>query len=217
MPSRGRDASADLFGQGDDDARGAAEVAEPEDGLVLRHLAEEFGAVGAQAGDGVVDVVDGEHDTMQAQRVGRRVLRLGADRRRGVVLRQLQLAVAVQGRPHRNAAGRRRVRLRASLYGMSPPRRPPLPATTRPLPDRGTVTQAPRRSAHPLRWCRPWVSYLRAPGPLLPIGARCLPDSSSSSTARTPSCLPVFGRQPWDTCLNRPPKGLLLGTTGGAT
>jgi len=42
---RGRLASADLFGQGDDDARGAAEVAEPEDALVLRHLAEEFGAV----------------------------------------------------------------------------------------------------------------------------------------------------------------------------
>jgi hypothetical protein len=40
--------------------------------LVLRHLAEEFGAVGAQAGDGVIDVVDGEHDAMQAQRVGRR-------------------------------------------------------------------------------------------------------------------------------------------------
>ena len=72
-------ASADLFGQGDDDARGAAEVAEPVDGLVLGHLAEEFGAVGAQPGDGVVDVVDGEHDSMQAQRVGRRVLRLGAD------------------------------------------------------------------------------------------------------------------------------------------
>jgi hypothetical protein len=36
--------------------------------------------VGAQADDGVVDVVDGEHDAMQAQRVGRRVLRLGADR-----------------------------------------------------------------------------------------------------------------------------------------
>jgi len=41
-------ASADLLGQGDDDARGAAEVAEPEDALVLRHLAEEFGAVAAQ-------------------------------------------------------------------------------------------------------------------------------------------------------------------------
>jgi hypothetical protein len=44
---RGRLASADLFRQGDDDARGAAEVAEPEDALVLRHLAEEFGAAGA--------------------------------------------------------------------------------------------------------------------------------------------------------------------------
>lgn len=46
---------------------GAAEVAEPEDVLVLCYLAEEFGAVGVQAGDGVVDVIDGEHDTMQAQ------------------------------------------------------------------------------------------------------------------------------------------------------
>src|SRR6185437_5570723 len=95
---------ADLFGQGDDDARGAAEVAEPVAVLVLRHPAEEFGAVGAQAGDGVVDVVDSEHDTMQAQRVGRRVLRLGADRRGGVVLRQLQLAVTVRGPHHRDIA-----------------------------------------------------------------------------------------------------------------
>src|SRR6266496_463414 len=101
---RGRLASADLFGQSDDDARGAAEVAEPEDALVLRHLAEEFSAVGAQAGDGVVDVVDGEHDAMQAQRVGRRVLRLGAGRRGGVVLGQLQLAVAVRGPHHRDVA-----------------------------------------------------------------------------------------------------------------
>jgi hypothetical protein len=71
-------ASADLLSQGDDDARGAAEVAEPEDALVLGHLAEEFGAVVTQTGDGVVD---GEHDAMQAQRVGRRVLRPGAHRR----------------------------------------------------------------------------------------------------------------------------------------
>jgi hypothetical protein len=34
--------------------------------------------VGAQAGDGVMDVVNSEHDAMQAQRVGRRVLRLAA-------------------------------------------------------------------------------------------------------------------------------------------
>src|SRR5260370_37909926 len=97
-------ASADLFGQGDDDARGAAEVAEQEDVLVLRYLAEEFGAVGAQAGDRVMDVVDGEHDAMQAQRVGRRVFRLGAGRRGGVVLGQLQLAVAIRGPHHRDVA-----------------------------------------------------------------------------------------------------------------
>jgi hypothetical protein len=60
--------------------------------------------VGAQADDGVVDVVDGEHDTMQAQRVGRRVLRLGADRRGGLVIRQLQLAMAVGGPHHRDVA-----------------------------------------------------------------------------------------------------------------
>src|SRR5438132_5946128 len=102
-PAR-RLASADLFGQGDDDARGAAEVAEPEDALVLRNIAEEFGAVGAQAGDGVVDVVDGEHNAMEAQRVGRRVLRDGTGRRGGVVLGQLQLAVAVRGPHHRDVA-----------------------------------------------------------------------------------------------------------------
>lgn len=33
--------------------------------------------MGARTGDGVVDVVDGDHDAMQAQRVGRRVPRLG--------------------------------------------------------------------------------------------------------------------------------------------
>src|ERR1700687_1499391 len=41
---------------------------------------------------------------MQSQRVGRRVLRLGAGRRRGVVLAQLQLAVAVRGPHHRDVA-----------------------------------------------------------------------------------------------------------------
>jgi hypothetical protein len=52
--SRGRLASADLLGQGDDDARRAAKVAQQEDALELRYLAEDFGAAGAQPGDGVV-------------------------------------------------------------------------------------------------------------------------------------------------------------------
>jgi hypothetical protein len=47
---------ADLLGQCDDDVLGAAEVTEPVAVLVLRHLAEEFGAVGAQAGKDVLDV-----------------------------------------------------------------------------------------------------------------------------------------------------------------
>jgi hypothetical protein len=72
MISGQRLASAGLFGQGDDDAGGAAQVAQQEDVLVLRDLAEEFGAVGAQAGDGVLDVVDGEHDAKPGcRRAGR--------------------------------------------------------------------------------------------------------------------------------------------------
>src|SRR3954471_13282420 len=93
---------AELLGQGDDDPRGTAEVAEPVAVLVLRHLTEELSTVGAQASHDVVDVVDGEHDPMQTQRVGRRVLRLGADYRWAVVHRQLQLAVAVGGAQHRD-------------------------------------------------------------------------------------------------------------------
>src|SRR5215470_9104391 len=71
IPSRTRSrlASADPFSQGDDDARGAAKVAEQEDVLVLRHLAEEVRAMGAQAGDGGIEVIDSKHDAMQAQRV----------------------------------------------------------------------------------------------------------------------------------------------------
>ena len=56
----GRDGPlAELFGQGDDDPRGAAEVAEPVAVLVLDQLTEQLGAVSAQAGNDVLDVVDG--------------------------------------------------------------------------------------------------------------------------------------------------------------
>jgi len=57
-----------------------------------------------RAGYGVMDVVDSEHDAMQAQRVGRRVLRPGAVRRGGVIPGQFQLAVAVRGPHHRDLA-----------------------------------------------------------------------------------------------------------------
>src|SRR5207244_4157666 len=61
--------------------------------------ANEFGAMGVQAGKDVLDVFDGEHDATYAQRVRGCVLRLSADLRRPVELRQLKPAVAVRG-PH---------------------------------------------------------------------------------------------------------------------
>ena len=91
--------SAEFLGQRDDDAFGATEVAEQKDVLVLHHLADELGAMGPQTGDGVLDVVDGEHEPTDAERVRRCVLRLGADHRRLLIAHQLELAVAVRS-PH---------------------------------------------------------------------------------------------------------------------
>ena len=51
-------ASKEFLGQRDDDARGASHIAESVLVLVLDHLADEFGAVGAQASDSVVDAFD---------------------------------------------------------------------------------------------------------------------------------------------------------------
>ena len=56
-----RSVQTELFGERDDDAIGAADVAEPIEILVLPHLADELGAVSPHAGNDVVDVVDGEH------------------------------------------------------------------------------------------------------------------------------------------------------------
>jgi hypothetical protein len=59
-------ASAELLGQRDDDALGAADVTEPIFVLVLRQLANELGAMGAKAGKDVLDVFDGENDATYA-------------------------------------------------------------------------------------------------------------------------------------------------------
>src|SRR6195256_6931616 len=104
MPWPASNGLAELLGQSDDDALRATQEAEPVDVLVLRDLADEFGTVGAQAGNDVVDVVDSEHDAAYAQRVRRRVFRLGSDCRRRVELRQLNPAVAVRG-PHQGDVG----------------------------------------------------------------------------------------------------------------
>jgi hypothetical protein len=55
--SLGRWPSAELFGESDDDALGTADVAEQVAVLEPHHLADELGAVGAQAGDHPLDVV----------------------------------------------------------------------------------------------------------------------------------------------------------------
>ena len=99
MPLPPPNGSAEFLGQRDDDAFGAAEVAEQKDVLVPHHLADELGAMGSQSGDGVLDIVDGEHEATDSQCIRRCVLRLGADHRRLLVAHQLELAVAVRS-PH---------------------------------------------------------------------------------------------------------------------
>jgi hypothetical protein len=65
---------AERLGECDEDAFGAADVTEPIGVLVPHHLADELGAVGAQAGKDLLHVVDGEHDAPDAQRVRRWVI-----------------------------------------------------------------------------------------------------------------------------------------------
>ena len=59
-------ALAALLGKPDNDTLRAADVAEPNRVLVLLNFTDQFGAVGVQARDDIVDVIDGEHDTADA-------------------------------------------------------------------------------------------------------------------------------------------------------
>src|SRR3989442_11705393 len=74
-------------------------VAEPIDVLVVLLLANELPAVGSQASDDSVDVVDCECEMADARGVRRRV-RVAATARRGVELDQLEPSVAVRGLHH---------------------------------------------------------------------------------------------------------------------
>src|SRR5438105_2422822 len=93
-------ASEEFLGQRDDDARRASHVAESVHVLVLGHLAEEFGAVGAQASDSVVDAFDCKHDAPQAQRVRRCDRRFDLDQFWIAKLRQLKPPVPIWGLHH---------------------------------------------------------------------------------------------------------------------
>src|SRR5262245_22443366 len=94
----------DLLCKRDDEALRPADVTEPVHVLVLGDFAYELSAMGAQALEDVLDVVDGEHDATYAQRVHWCVLRLSSDGRRRVELGQLKPTVAVRGPHHRDLA-----------------------------------------------------------------------------------------------------------------
>src|SRR5207245_2611996 len=69
----GPEPSADLLRQLVDEPLRAADVAEPVDVLVVLHLANELPAVGSQASEDGVDVVDCECEMADARGVRRRV------------------------------------------------------------------------------------------------------------------------------------------------
>src|SRR5215210_1359201 len=94
-------ASEELFSQRYDDAPWTPHVAESVLVLVLGHLADEFGAVGAQASDSVVDAFDCKHDAPEAQRVRRCDRRFDLDQFWIAKLRQLKPPVPIWG-PHHN-------------------------------------------------------------------------------------------------------------------
>ena len=94
-------ASEEFLGQRNDDASRASHVAESVLVLILGHLADEFGALGAQGGDSVVGALDCKHDAPQSQRVRRWKRRFDLDQFWIAKLRQLKPPVPIWG-PHHN-------------------------------------------------------------------------------------------------------------------
>jgi hypothetical protein len=89
----------EFLGQRDDDARWATHVVESVHVLVLGYLADEFGAVGAQASDRDVEAFDGKDDTAEAQRVRWGNRRFTRDQLWMAKLRQFEPPVTI-GSPH---------------------------------------------------------------------------------------------------------------------
>src|SRR5687768_18074266 len=94
----------EFLGQPNDDALRTADVGEPIRVLVLHHFADQFGTVGKQARDDIVDVIDGEHDAADPECVHWRVLGLSSDRFRRMELVQLDLSVAVRSAHQREGS-----------------------------------------------------------------------------------------------------------------
>jgi hypothetical protein len=95
-------ASLELLGKRDDNALRAANVTKPVRVPILNDFADKLSAMGAQAREYILDVVNGEHDAMDAQRVDGGVLRFCSDRRGRVKLVKLNPTVAVWSPQHRN-------------------------------------------------------------------------------------------------------------------
>src|SRR5918994_2011911 len=93
-------ASEELFSQRYDDAPWTPHVAEAVQVLVLGHLADEFGAVGAHASDSILDAFDRKHDAPEAQRVRRCHRRFDLHQSWIAKLRQLKEPVPIWGAHH---------------------------------------------------------------------------------------------------------------------
>src|ERR671913_2313962 len=93
-------ASEELFSQRYDDAPWTPHVAEAVQVLVLGHLADEFGAVGAHASDSILDAFDCKHHAPEAQRVRRCHRRFDLHHFWIAKLRQLKPPVPIWGAHH---------------------------------------------------------------------------------------------------------------------
>ena len=81
--------SADLLGERNEDALRATDITEPIAVLVLHQLANQFGTVGAEPGNDIIDVLDGKHDATYAQVLGGALFGSALVSRRPPELRQL--------------------------------------------------------------------------------------------------------------------------------
>src|SRR5689334_6090632 len=89
----------ELLGEPDEDSLGTPDVAEPVDAFVVHDFIDHRRAELAEPGEGVVEVLDGEHDAQVPQRVHRGCAVIGRDGG-GVEARELEAAVAVGGEHH---------------------------------------------------------------------------------------------------------------------
>src|SRR4051812_39636288 len=72
----------ELLGEPDENPFGTPDVAEPIHVFILDHFADGFRAAFAESGEGIVDVLNGEHDAQVAESVHWGAAEIGDYRRR---------------------------------------------------------------------------------------------------------------------------------------